>query len=115
MRADYRRQFYCVCSTHLGALLILNPKINTRRKSTPAASSLFDSPNIHVVDGVDVTNDAGAGCLVDALEKAGNPKVDILINNAGVMKRTRNSLDIDVLKESMEVNAYGALRITTAL
>lgn len=76
---------------------------------------MFDSPNIHVVDGVDVTNDAGAGCLVDALEKAGNPKVDILINNAGVMKRTRNSLDIDVLKESMEVNAYGALRITTAL
>lgn len=67
------------------------------------------------MDGVDVTNDAGAGCLVHALEKAGNPRVDILINNAGVMKRDRNTLDIDVLRESMEVNAYGALRISTAL
>eukprot|EP00752_Nemacystus_decipiens_P005159 g4682.t1 len=86
-----------------------------RRKSTPAASSLFDNPNIHVVDGVDVTSDEGAGYLVDALEKAGSPKVDILVNNAGVMMRSRSSLDIDVLKESMEVNAYGALRITTAL
>eukprot|EP00903_Cladosiphon_okamuranus_P008693 g8329.t1 len=86
-----------------------------RRRNTPAASSLFDNPNIHVVEGVDVASDAGAGCLVQALEKAGNPKVDILINNAGVMKRTRNSLDIDELKESMEVNAYGALRITAAL
>ncbi|CAM9726076.1 unnamed protein product [Hapterophycus canaliculatus] len=87
-----------------------------RRKNTPDASSLFDNnPNIHVVDGVDVTMDEGAACLVDALEKAGNPKVDVLINNAGVMKRARNSLDLNVLRESMEVNAYGALRITTAL
>lgn len=77
---------------------------------------MFDNnSNIHVVDGVDISNDAGAGCLVDALEKAGNPKIDVLINNAGVMTRARNTLDIDVLRESMEVNAYGALRITTAL
>ncbi|CAM9294624.1 unnamed protein product [Ectocarpus sp. 12 AP-2014] len=87
-----------------------------RRKSTPDASSLFDNnPNIHVVDGVDVTMDEGAGCLVSALEKAGSPKVDVLINNAGVMKRDRNTLDIGVLRESMEVNAYGALRITNTL
>lgn len=68
-----------------------------------------------MVDGVDVTKDEGAGCLVQALEKAGNPKVDVLINNAGVMMRARNTLDIDVLRESMEVNAFGAVRITSAL
>ncbi|CAM9246247.1 unnamed protein product [Pylaiella littoralis] len=87
-----------------------------RRKTKPDAASLFDNnSNIHVVDGVDITNDAGAACLVNALEKAGNPKVDVLINNAGVMTRARNALDIDVLRESMEINAFGALRITTAL
>lgn len=67
------------------------------------------------MDGVDVTKDEGVGCLVEALEKAGNPTVDILINNAGVMLRSRNALDVDVLRESMEVNAYGAIRVTTAL
>lgn len=112
--------YVCQHSVFAPRLLRLAPlTVNTqtfyRRKNTPAASSLFDSPNIHVVDGVDVTNDTGAGCLVHALEEAGNPKVDVLINNAGVMSSARNTLDIDVLRESMEVNAYGALRITTAL
>lgn len=87
-----------------------------RRKSTPDASTLFDgNPNIQVIDGVDVTQDEGVGCLIKALEGAGNPKVDLLINNAGVMMRARNTLDIDVLRESMEVNAYGAVRVTSAL
>lgn len=96
-----------------------NPQYNPaiyRRKTIPDASSLFNNnPNIQVVDGVDVTKDEGIGCLVEALEKAGNPTVDILINNAGVMLRSRNALEIEVLRESMEVNAYGAIRVTTAL
>ena len=67
------------------------------------------------MDGVDIAKDEGAGRLVQALENAGNPKVDVLINNAGIMSRSRNALDIDVLRASMEANAYGAVRITSAL
>ena len=92
------------------------PKTKHRRKTSPDASSLFDNnSNIQVVDGVDVATDDGAGRLVQALEDAGNPDIDVLINNAGVMSRSRNALDINVIRESMEVNAYGALRITSAL
>lgn len=91
-----------------------------RRRTEPKASFLFDHPNIRVVDGVDVTKDDGVARLVGALTENANkeqqtPAVDILINNAGAMIRGKESLDLDAIRQSMEVNAYGALRVTGAL
>ena len=94
----------------------INVLTSRRSKSPAGASSLFKSDlNIQEVHGVDVTKDEGVNCLVQALENAGSPGVDVLINNAGVMMSPRNSLEVDVIQKSMEVNAYGALRVTATL
>ena len=47
-------------------------------------------------------------------EKCG--KIDILINNAGILKRVDfNNFDEAVIQEQWEVNAMGPLRVTRAL
>lgn len=65
-----------------------------RRSTTgPDAKLLFDSDhNIDLVNGVE-----GVNCLLQVLENAGNPGVDILINDAEVVINLHNTLDVNMI------------------
>lgn len=67
----------------------------------------------NVIDGVDVTTDAGIDRLVKAL--AGR-RIDLLINNAGLLQDEKlGSIDFDSIRIQMEINAYAPLRVAEAL
>lgn len=79
------------------------------RESSPELSEI----GVRVIEGVDVTEqtsvEAGARALGDA-------EIDVLINNAGIFgNETFDSLDFDRIREHFEVNALGALRVTSVL
>jgi NAD(P)-dependent dehydrogenase (short-subunit alcohol dehydrogenase family) len=66
-----------------------------------------------VIDGVDVTTDAGIEKLTSAL--AGK-SIGLLINNAGLLQDEQlGSIDFDSIRTQMEINAYAPLRVTEAL
>jgi NAD(P)-dependent dehydrogenase (short-subunit alcohol dehydrogenase family) len=69
---------------------------------------------IHVVD-MDVTSDESVKTAIESLlAKAG--KIDILINNAGVMYLgITEAFSIAQAREQMETNYYGAMRIIQAV
>lgn len=68
---------------------------------------------VRVEEGIDITSDASVADLRDRL---GKTEIDVLINNAGIIKRvTLEHLDFDSIREQFEVNALGALRVTHAL
>jgi len=80
------------------------------RNTSPALARL----GVEVVDGVDVTKDEGIARLLNAV---GDRKVDLLVNNAGILiweERTA-ALDIDAVRLQIEVNALAPLRITLGL
>jgi NAD(P)-dependent dehydrogenase (short-subunit alcohol dehydrogenase family) len=68
---------------------------------------------IRVIDGIDVS----AGDSVELLKaKLGNERLDILINNAGILRHDSfGALDYDSMLEQYRVNALGPLRVTEAL
>ena len=67
---------------------------------------------------LDVTADAGADALRDWLDRSYG-RIDVLVNNAGVMLdgggMSLGALPLDILGRTLEVNLYGALRVTQAL
>ena len=66
-----------------------------------------------VVDGVDVTTDAGIDKLKSSL--AGK-RISLLINNAGLLQDEQlGSIDFDSIRAQMEINAYAPLRVAEAL
>lgn len=66
-----------------------------------------------VVDGVDVADAASVAALATAV---GDAKLDVLVNNAGVLETDKLSpLDVDAIRRQFEVNALGPLRVTSAL
>lgn len=66
-----------------------------------------------VIDGVDVTTDAGIDKLKSAL--AGKT-IQLLINNAGLLQDEQlGSIDFDSIRTQMEINAYAPLRVAEAL
>ncbi|RBP33992.1 short-subunit dehydrogenase [Marinobacter pelagius] len=66
-----------------------------------------------VIDGVDVTTEAGIEKLRSAL--AGK-KIRLLINNAGLLQDEQlGSIDFDSIRKQMEINAYAPLRVAEAL
>lgn len=66
-----------------------------------------------VVEGVDVTQDAGLQAMIAALA---NQRVDLLINNAGLLQDEQlGSIDLDSIRKQMEINAYAPLRVAEAL
>lgn len=68
---------------------------------------------VRVEEGIDITSDASVADLRDRL---GKTEIDVLINNAGIIKRvTLEHLDFDSIREQFEVNALGALRVTHTL
>lgn len=66
-----------------------------------------------VIDGVDVTTNAGIEKLESGL--AGK-RIDLLINNAGLLQDEQlGSIDFDSIRTQMEINAYAPLRVTEAV
>ncbi len=66
-----------------------------------------------IIDGVDVSDDAGVARLVTALE---GETIDVLVNNAGILKSDNfDSVDFDAMLEQYRVNTIGPLRVTRAL
>lgn len=77
------------------------------------ADGAFDALDVEVVEGVDVTTDAGVATLAEGL---GDRQIDVLVNNAGVLSReSLDDLDFERIRHQMEVNAYGPLRVTAGL
>jgi NAD(P)-dependent dehydrogenase (short-subunit alcohol dehydrogenase family) len=73
----------------------------------------LEQPGIEVIDGIDVADDAIVSLLA---EKLGNRKIDILINNAGILSsESLDDLNFDRMRKQYEVNALGPLRVTKAL
>jgi NAD(P)-dependent dehydrogenase (short-subunit alcohol dehydrogenase family) len=68
---------------------------------------------IQVEAGIDITSNT---LVSDLSELFGDLPIDVLINNAGILKRTTlEHLDFDSIRQQFEVNALGTLRVTQAL
>jgi NAD(P)-dependent dehydrogenase (short-subunit alcohol dehydrogenase family) len=68
---------------------------------------------VRIEAGVDVTDDAAVRDLAKRLE---GTRVDVLINNAGILRReTLDDLDFDSIRQQLEVNSLGPLRVSAAL
>lgn len=77
------------------------------------SSSELEEVAARVIDGVDVTTDAGIRKLTEEL--AGQT-IDLLINNAGLLQDEKlGSIDFDSIRTQMEINAYAPLRVAEAL
>ncbi|MGD1704613.1 SDR family oxidoreductase [Dapis sp. BLCC M229] len=75
----------------------------------------LESIGISVETGVDITSEQDVAGLVNRLQGF---KLDVLINNAGIVERKGNyldDLDFDSIRKQFEVNAIGTLRPTHAL
>ncbi len=79
------------------------------RSATEALSAL----GAEVITGVDVSDD---GCEATLQAALGDRGIDVLINNAGIMRREAlPELDWDSMRRQFEINSLGPLRVTTAL
>lgn len=77
------------------------------------ASDELKASGATVVEDADVSRAAGIGELVRALK---NQSIDILINNAGVLKnQSLGDIDYAEVARQFEVNAIGPLRVTESL
>lgn len=66
-----------------------------------------------VVDSIDVTNPETLAGLGDRI---GQPDIDILINNAGILESTSlENMDFESMQRQFQVNSLGPLRVTFAL
>ena len=79
------------------------------------SSEELDALGVTVIPNVDVTNMAS---ILNAREKVGRQKVDILINNAGLL--TQEAIDdfddnaIDRINAQFQINSLGPLKVTAA-
>lgn len=77
------------------------------------ASEELQQLGVQVESGVDITSDES---VADLRTRLGDRTIDVLINNAGILKRvTLENLDFASIREQFEVNALGALRVTHTL
>lgn len=77
------------------------------------ASEELKQLGVQVEEGIDITSDAS---VAELRTRLGNRAIDVLINNAGILKRvTLENLDFSSIREQFEVNALGPLRVTHAL
>lgn len=68
---------------------------------------------VSIETGVDITSDTDINRLV---QKLGGQKLDVLINNAGIIERVSlNNLDVNSICKQFEVNALAPLKLTHAL
>jgi len=76
-------------------------------------SEQLDALRARVISGIDVSTPDSVAQLADEL---GATKIDILINNAGILRRDRiDDIDFDDVADQLLVNAIGPLRVTHAL
>lgn len=79
------------------------------RKSSPE----LDGLGVRVEAGVDVS---GAASVAALTERLAGTEVDLLINNAGILRaESLEAMRFDSIAEQFAVNALGPLRVTTAL
>lgn len=68
---------------------------------------------VHVIDGVDVAENAGIQRLMDVLQ---GEQIDVLINNAGILRNeSLGSIDKASLRAQFDTNALAPLLVTEAL
>ncbi len=78
-----------------------------------AVSDELAAVGCRVVEGIDVGSDDVGGALDAALGE--RQAIDVLVNNAGIARwASLDTLDMDVVREELEVNTLGPLRITLA-
>jgi NAD(P)-dependent dehydrogenase (short-subunit alcohol dehydrogenase family) len=78
-----------------------------------AKSAELSALRVEIVEGVDVASADGARTLARAV---GERKIDLLINNAGILaEESLAELDFDSIERQFMVNALGPLRVTEAL
>jgi len=79
------------------------------RKASPELQAL----GVRLFEEVDVTDQ---GALEAASQALGQTKIDVLINNAGILENDSfDRLDFDRIRAQFEVNALGALRVTSIM
>lgn len=77
------------------------------------ASEALNSLGVNVIEGVEVTSQAGIEHLRSALEGI---RIDLLINNAGILRdEVLGRIDQDQIRQQFETNALAPLIITEAL
>lgn len=77
------------------------------------ASAELSSLGVNVIEGVEVTTEAGIERLVSALMGI---KIDLLINNAGILRdEVLGHIDQEQIRQQFETNALAPLLITEAL
>lgn len=80
------------------------------RKSSERLNSLS---GVTIIEGIDVTN---ASQLLTLKQQMHNIKLDILINNAGILTdEVLGEIDFERIMKQFDVNAMGPLRTTEAL
>jgi NAD(P)-dependent dehydrogenase (short-subunit alcohol dehydrogenase family) len=77
------------------------------------ASPDLEALGVRLFEGVDVTDRAA---LERVSRELGDTQVDVLINNAGIFENeTFGDLDFDRIRRQFEVNALGALLVTSIM
>lgn len=112
------QKFAVVTGANRGIGLALTRELNQRgyqvlaacRQTAPALSAL----PVEVAEGVDVTEAAGIERLAAAV---GDRNIDLLINNAGILRwgDQLDALDVAGIRNQFEVNALGPLLVTAKL
>jgi NAD(P)-dependent dehydrogenase (short-subunit alcohol dehydrogenase family) len=88
------------------------------RKDTVVAVCREPSPElealgVRVESGIDV---ADPKAIAELARRLAGTRIDLLINNAGILRHEGlESMDFDSIRQQLEVNALGPLRVTTAL
>jgi NAD(P)-dependent dehydrogenase (short-subunit alcohol dehydrogenase family) len=113
-----RMPFSIVTGANRGIGLALTAELKRRGHSVLAAcrksSAELDALGVEVLAGVEVSDAAG----VERLRKAvGDRRIDLLINNAGILVWGDHLGELDVagIRKQFEVNALAPLLITDAL
>ncbi len=89
-----------------------------RNKGEATVAALAQEGLKPVYQPLDVTDETSIAEFREFIER-GCDRLDVLVNNAGIMIDVRPGaalkLRLDTLRETMETNVYGALRVTQAL
>ncbi|OLS18866.1 MAG: 3-oxoacyl-[acyl-carrier-protein] reductase FabG [Candidatus Heimdallarchaeota archaeon LC_3] len=88
-------------------------------KGRQAVNSLLEMKGEVIFHQLDVTNEQSILTLTEYIEK-NHGYIDILVNNAGMIveedfRQPGSQLSLDAVKQTMELNFYGPLRVTQAL